>query len=593
MNIKKFFSKRRKKGFSLIEMVTVISILAVLALIIVPNLTSYTKKAEFSKYISNARLIERSVGTFYAMNKDFPRLDDTPYTKAQIEAYSENIYNVTGEKITLDPSGKYYDINYDEMSLYLDPPENEDKPKYILQNPVGKVFYLENLTESGENRADFDTPGSGSGEGGGTTNPEDGEETGGENPGGGGETGGGENPGGEENPEDNPGDTSGGKYTQAQIDELVAQGYIKVSTIEDLNNVRNNLSGKYIQINDIDMASTVGTFASIGTQANSFSGVYNGGNYTISNLTMASSQDYKGLFATVTTGAHILNLNMTNVAMNFRNYAGVIVGEAKVSSYGAAGARLENIRVSGGIKGYAFIGGIVGKTNTATLSNVHFDGTITVTSTTGGGIVAHANDATKITGSSFSGTINGSARNGGIAGWLTAGASDGTGSRIENSYSSGTINGVDHMGGIAGMTNKSFISTSYSTANIKGRQYVGGLVGDLYSGAVEDSYTSGTLYGTLYVGGLTGRNSSGKLKNSYSAKTLAAGSAKTAGVYGNDNYGYFYDVYFDKTLDSTATGDKVVLHGKTSVQMKAQSTYNNWDFTNTWKMGPDGYPVLK
>lgn len=583
MNIKKIFSKRRKKGFSLIEMVTVISILAVLALIIVPNITSYTKKAEFSRYINNASLIERSVGTFYSIKKDFPRLDDTPYTKAQIEAYSENIYNVTGEKVTLDPGGKYYDINYDEMSLYLDPPENEDKPKYILQNPVGKVFYLENLTESGENRADFDTPGSGSGEGSGTTSPEDGEETGGENPGDGEETGG-ENPGGEENPE-----TPAHGFTKEQIDELVAQGYIKVSTVEDLINVKNNLTGKYIQVNDIDLSSN--PWSPI---LGPFRGVYNGGNFKIENLNFTGVSEYGGLFSKISTNAHILNLDLSVNISSGQARLGAIAGLATIDTYGKPGAKIENINVTGTVSGSTYVGGIVGYGTTVIINNVHFDGTVRGGSNVGGhgGYLIYKS---LISNSSFDGEVSGTDRVGGLAGVLSKGSSDKSDSTIENSSVTGSVKGTSiYVGGVAGSNNSSLITKSYTKVNIQGQNGAGGIVGELFYGTVKDSYARGTLYSTgQRLGGIVGYSNSGKVLTSYSASTRA-GSVKTSGVYGQNSYGSYTNAFYDKTLDPSITsGDFTASQGKTSEQMKTQSTYVGWDFTNIWEMGPDGYPVLK
>ena len=44
-----------KKGFTLIELVVVIAILAILAAILIPSLTSYLEKASYAKNQSNAR----------------------------------------------------------------------------------------------------------------------------------------------------------------------------------------------------------------------------------------------------------------------------------------------------------------------------------------------------------------------------------------------------------------------------------------------------------------------------------------------------------------------------------------------------------
>ena len=47
--------KNRKKGFSLIEMVVVIAIMAILALIMVPNLTAYIQKGDDAQIKANMK----------------------------------------------------------------------------------------------------------------------------------------------------------------------------------------------------------------------------------------------------------------------------------------------------------------------------------------------------------------------------------------------------------------------------------------------------------------------------------------------------------------------------------------------------------
>lgn len=86
-------------------------------------------------------------------NEDWPRLTDEPYTSEEIKAYSEHIYDTTGKEIQLNPSGNYYNIDYDKLSKYVKVPTN--KENYILQNPVGKVFYMDKLTEAGKDRVDY------------------------------------------------------------------------------------------------------------------------------------------------------------------------------------------------------------------------------------------------------------------------------------------------------------------------------------------------------------------------------------------------------------------------------------------------------
>ena len=67
---------------------------------------------------------------------------------------------------------------------------------------------------------------------------------------------------------------------------------IEVATAADLNNVRNNLSGDYIQVANIDLSgygswTPIGEYDPVG--GNWFTGTYNGGGYTISNLNVGSA----------------------------------------------------------------------------------------------------------------------------------------------------------------------------------------------------------------------------------------------------------------------------------------------------------------
>ena len=53
----KLIKKNTKKGFTLIELVIVIAILAILALILVPTIGSYTKKANVAKAKTSVRAL--------------------------------------------------------------------------------------------------------------------------------------------------------------------------------------------------------------------------------------------------------------------------------------------------------------------------------------------------------------------------------------------------------------------------------------------------------------------------------------------------------------------------------------------------------
>ena len=66
-------------------------------------------------------------------------------------------------------------------------------------------------------------------------------------------------------------------------DGTVPYGYTPIRTAQELDSIRNNLSGKYILMNDIDLGEYE-NWVPIGTKKQPFSGIFDGNNHSIKNL---------------------------------------------------------------------------------------------------------------------------------------------------------------------------------------------------------------------------------------------------------------------------------------------------------------------
>lgn len=142
-----FKRKKGNKAFTLIELIVVMAIIGILVLLALPNFLGRTREATATKVTHNMNQIEKASERYFINHQQWPRVGD-PYSSDELTAYAQEIQNTTGEVIELDPEGNYYTIDQEALSAYVQLPDNNHQ--YILRNPVGKVYYLDGLTEEGE-----------------------------------------------------------------------------------------------------------------------------------------------------------------------------------------------------------------------------------------------------------------------------------------------------------------------------------------------------------------------------------------------------------------------------------------------------------
>jgi len=175
-------------------------------------------------------------------------------------------------------------------------------------------------------------------------------------------------------------------------------------------------------------------------------------------------------------------------------------------------------------------------------------------------------------------------------------------SAVSSCYSTGSISGVYYVGGLVGYNyQNSTISSCYSTGSISGVYYVGGLVGrNISVSAVNSCYSTGSVSGNNYIGGLVGWNySSSEVNNCYSTG-LVSGTGDNVGGLVGDNKGtstVSFSYYNSETSEQTSgigTDDNSQSVTALSInQMKQDSSFTGWDFTNTWGIRADStYPAL-
>jgi Zn-dependent metalloprotease len=324
------------------------------------------------------------------------------------------------------------------------------------------------------------------------------------------------------------------------------------------------------QIADIDLSAYAGTsFNVIGDDANAFTGVFDGNSHTISNLTYTSStgRDYAGLFGYIGAGGLVKNVKLSDVKINAGN--GYYIG-------GLAGANdgiIENCSIVGGsVEGDSYTGSLVGYDGN-TVTNCSADVNVSGVDSIGGLVGANDSGAT-ITESFAEGSVTGDTFVGGLVG--------GNYGTIRNSFASNLVWGISGAGGLTGDNYNGTITKSYAFGNVSGAILVGGLAGFNDYSQVTDCYAHGSASGDSMVGGLVGENHYGsRITRCYSVGHVTANS-NVGGLVGKNFAVVDPNCFWDKQTSgrvSSAGGT-----GKTTAEMKTQSTFTGWDFVNTWKI---------
>lgn len=303
------------------------------------------------------------------------------------------------------------------------------------------------------------------------------------------------------------------------------QGNYTVTSAEGLKNIAKLVNEEWkLGINitlTADIALKGIDWTPIGIDYNhQYTGTFDGGDHTITGLTVTGSDQYAGLFGYIGSGGKVMNVKLEGVQIESDNEMSAVGGVVGYS-YG----NIENCSVSGSVSSNSTAGGVVG-----------------------------AQLVGSITGCSSSATVKGVAYAGGIAGFTNGGAS------------------------LAGCYATDSVSVENNTTSAA---YAGGVVGNNGSSStLKACYAWGSVTGsgsgTVYVGGVTGSNDLGTLTACYHAKGTVSGPDRATGGVAGRNYKSYNDpvitaCYWGGNGQTQGIGEDQVGTGGTT-----QVTDGNW-----------------
>ncbi|MGC9772558.1 hypothetical protein SAMN04488510_12616 [Fervidobacterium changbaicum] len=334
-------------------------------------------------------------------------------------------------------------------------------------------------------------------------------------------------------------------YTFAGGDGSESNPYLigTVNQLKLLNKDAYRTTGKYFKlVADIDLQGAnwepIGTYSSNLAQS-AFVGVFDGNGKKVRNLTYNdSSKTNVGLFGYI-YNATVKNLILENANITAQAYVGVLSGGAKNSTVEKVGVRNSSVTATNS-GNYPYVGGLIGDVNADTGST--------------NPMIVRQCFADNVT---VSAPNNDNARAGGLFGRFYANQT--TNSVVEDCYATGQVN---------------FKSTSSSN--------IGGLIG------LVSRNTSGSPLGEVTIRRCYAAVRPGSSGNNNWKGFIGGSSVPASSSSGNN--------YFDKDVagENSGSANSSLQAAKTTTEMKQQSTFVGWDFTNIWRIneGQD-YPRLR
>lgn len=357
---------------------------------------------------------------------------------------------------------------------------------------------------------------------------------------------------------------------------------------------------------------------------------YNGNNHKIKNLRYMGEAVSVALFGGVGLFGSAIECDIENVGLEDVNIqiTDVKSGDSVGSLIGFASAsNIFGCYSTGKIEGTdcEYIGGIVGYMDVSSMSANTGDGRLVSIRDTWSSVDVFSKPSS--VGSS------GGRAYGGIVGFLEGWGSWSSDAEYEDfleypggyhvvmykCYSTGNIAPVlysynddfymESCGGLAGILLGGKVEQCYATGDVSGGGFVGGLVGQDGDGTFFlDCFSRGSVTKHPYIpnssyyyevdfGGFSGFTHSSAVlyMNCYTTSIVTdTGTPSSHGAFSamSEEMNLYLSSYYDKDLTSLTDIGAV---GKTSLEMRTQSTFDGWDFENVWGIDPyvnDGYPFF-
>lgn len=223
--------------------------------------------------------------------------------------------------------------------------------------------------------------------------------------------------------------------------------------LQDINDNNATLSKHYILVADIDCDGV--TFTPIGSSGSEFTGNFDGGNHTISNVSITSGASGTGLFGD-TTEATITNVNLSNFTISGTDRVGALVGTTNYTTISYIGLYNGTITGSG-----SNVGGLVGYLGGSSISNSFAENSTVTANTMAGGLAGITIGPSTVGNSYFQGSIDATANVGGITGQVGAGPASVNNTYADVSFIDAGSAIVDSIASGASESNNFIASTPY------------------------------------------------------------------------------------------------------------------------------------
>lgn len=143
------FKIKNNKGFTLLELIAVMTVLGILVLLAAPKYIGYTQRVKEVEIKVNIVQLETANERYFMDEHTYAKLSAYSFSGTDLQSFAGKIIDKNGQNVEINESSEFFQFDFNLLRHYIQKPENFRQ--YFFEKQTRETFYIDELTNIGMN----------------------------------------------------------------------------------------------------------------------------------------------------------------------------------------------------------------------------------------------------------------------------------------------------------------------------------------------------------------------------------------------------------------------------------------------------------